>query len=98
MAKKFIRGLYEIKDKINNLDKFVKINKAVFDELVTFGNNNGVGFNIGTGYDGTILCEYNVIRPTKKECETALSGFKYRLKMIFKKIERRYEGRGDKIF
>lgn len=24
MAKKFIRGLYEIKDKINNLDKFVK--------------------------------------------------------------------------
>lgn len=28
MAKKFIRGLYEIKDKINNLDKFVKINKA----------------------------------------------------------------------
>lgn len=53
MAKKFIRGSYEIKDKINNLDKFVKINKPVFDELETFGNNNGVGFNIGTGYDGT---------------------------------------------
>lgn len=54
MAKKFIRGLYEIKDKINNLDKFVEINKAVFDELVTFGDNNGVGFGIGTGNDGKI--------------------------------------------
>lgn len=98
MAKKFIRGLYEIKDKINNLDKFVEINKAVFDELVSFGDNNGVGFGIGTGNDGKILCEYNVVRPTIKECETAVSGFKHRLKMIFKKIERRYEGSGDKIF
>lgn len=96
--KKFIKGTYQIKDKIENLDKFAEQNIVVFKWLIMFANNNDINFNIGTSNNGDILCEYSVVKRTLQECKNAMSEFKKHLKKIFKKLEQLYESNGEKLF
>lgn len=92
--KKFIKGTYRIKDRIENLDEF----NAIFKWLIKFADNSDINFNIRTSNNGDILCEYSVVKMTLQECKSAISEFKKHLKKIFKKVELLYEGYGDKLF
>ena len=96
--KKFIKGSYEIKDNIPDLNFFVEKHRKEFEYLISYANKSNIGFNIGTSNKGDILCEYKVVGQSLKECKAAMSEFKRMLKAIFKKVNSLYEGSGDQIF
>ena len=96
--RKFIKGSYEIKDDISDLDVFAEKHRKEFEYLISYANKNNIGFNIGTSDKGDILCEYKVVGQSLKECKATMSEFKRMLKAIFKKVNSLYEGNGDQIF
>lgn len=98
MAKKFIKGTFELDRDVTDLKSYEEKHRIVIEELVDWANSFDVAINMGTSDDNTYLIEYKIIAKTSSVCKSLLSEMKQILKSEWKKTKSLWQGSGDILF
>lgn len=94
MAKKFIRGTFELEKDVTDLIAFEEKRAPQLRGIIEWATANGVGVGFGASDDGTYLCEFNTQARTLQLCKGYVAELKALLKTIFPKarVVLQYEG------
>jgi hypothetical protein len=94
MAKKFIRGTFELAEGVTDLKAFEEKRESSLMDIINWATANEIGVTFGTSADDTYLCEFRVTARTLKACKGYVADLKSMLKSLFPKtrIVLQYEG------
>jgi hypothetical protein len=94
MAKKYIRGTFELEKNVTDLVAFEEKRKPQLMNIVDWATANGVGITFGTSEDNTYLCEFDTKARTLQMCKGYVAELKALLKTLFPKarVVLQYEG------
>lgn len=95
MAKKFIRGTFELEKDVTDLVTFEAKIESELTEIVSWAKANNVGLNIGTSEDNTYLCEFTVTARTDQMCKGYVAELKEMWKQIFPKSRILFQASGN---
>jgi hypothetical protein len=94
MAKKYIRGTFELAQNVTDLEAFEEKRKPQLLGIIEWATANGIGVKFGTSEDGTYLCEFDTVAGTLQLCKGYVAELKSMLKTLFPKarVVLQYEG------
>lgn len=95
MAKKFIRGTFELEKDVTDLDAFEEKRKPQLMGVINWATDNGVGVTFGASEDNTYLCEFDTTARTVQMCKGYVAELKAMLKTIFPKARVIIQYTGD---
>ena len=95
MAKKFIKGTFELDKDVSDIVAYEEERKNKILEIAGWCGSKKIVINLGTADDNTYLCEYKIVQRTKTECEAVLRDFKKQLKNCFPYVKMLWQGSGD---
>lgn len=95
MAKKFIRGTFELEKNVTDLVSFEQPKMPQLMKIIEWAKKNGVGVTFGTSADDTYLCEFDVTAQTIQMCKGYVAELKSMLKDIFPKASKIVEWQGN---
>lgn len=95
MAKKFIRGTFELEKNVVDLEGFESKIQKQLTEIVNWAKVNNVALNIGTSEDNTYLCEFQATGRTKQMCDGYVAELKAMWKQIFPKTRLLFQASGN---
>lgn len=98
MAKKFIRGTFELEQNVTDLEAFEKPKLSHLNYIINWATDNGVKVIFGTSEDNTYLCEFEAVANTVQMCKGYVTELKSMLKTIFPKANVIVEWRGEKLW
>lgn len=95
MAKKYIRGVFELEKNVTDLEAFEEKRKPQLMSIVDWATANGIGVTFGTSEDYTYLCEFDTRAMTVQMCKGYVAELKARLKPLFPKARVVLQYQGD---
>ena len=97
MAKKFIKGTFEIDKDVVDVKSYEQDKTEKVTEIIDWCWSNSVGISVefGTAEDNTYLCEYKIVGMTKAQCNETLRDLKKRLRGCFPYVKMLLQISGD---
>ncbi len=94
MAKKYIRGTFELEKNVTDLVAFEEKRKPQLMNSIDWATANKVGVTFGTSEDNTYLCEFYTQARTLQLCKGYVAELTAMLKTLFPKarVVLQYEG------
>jgi len=94
MAKKYIRGVFELEQNVTDLVAFEEKRKPQLLGIVDWATANDIGITFGASEDNTYLCEFDTKARTVQMCKGYVAELKAMLKTLFPKarVVLQYQG------
>jgi hypothetical protein len=95
VAKKYIRGVFELELNVTDPDAFEEKRKPELLGIIDWATKNDVGVKFGTSEDNTYLCEFDTRARTVQMCKGYVAELKALLKTFFPKARVVLQYTGD---